>query len=634
MLARIRALLAPPAEPDPYALELRRASARLGAYARTLHADARKHELQAASDRATLEAEHAESWRSLSALHSFGASSALLGRAHERAALASRRAWLKIVLCGAAAQALHLRARAGDSWRRHIDAIASEREGEVAAGLGAPPLPPARAEAGARAGLEARLPLDVGAFVAPLGDDVVRACAPAERVARRIQRLDERLAELDAELAAPLQGAARKLAREERSAELRALVIAEADAAAFLAASAAAASSAFADPAVFDESRREQGAARLVRFGELVLDQRGKDGRLLQRSCHLLFAQGLHGVVYAADLGRFLAFGAGAAFAAKVRSELGIEAPDGSLRQRAKVQRAVLADRVGDGGRSAGEPPAADEATEVRVSPSPVVARKISEVRYGALQPPPTTTTTTQSIGEADGTACAVRLAGALPSSRVVAALLAHLCREIASNAKIAPGSSAASGLRILIERLVFGRIHTHCFAGIEAVPAFPLPAGETSAESMGRDEADPPTLTLGAPLRPRGSAADVLLRRDLHWQRALLGVCRLSAADIGVTAAFVAPLPDDEVVSQGESAFAATSARLSLLDEPLHPRTLAQLLVACIDAAVEEAKARARGSGATHEVTAEELTPLVIFVASRSRWRCARATCCLWRTS
>jgi len=80
--------------------------------------------------------------------------------------------------------------------------------------------------------------------------------------------------------------------------------------------------------------------------------------------------------------------------------------------------------------------------------------------------------------------------------------------------------------------------------------------------------------------------------------------------------------LPDDEVVSQGESAFAATSARLSLLDEPLHPRTLAQLLVACIDAAVEEAKARARGSGATHEVTAEELTPLVIFVASRSRWR------------
>lgn len=186
------------------------------------------------------------------------------------------------------------------------------------------------------------------------------------------------------------------------------------------------------------------------------------------------------------------------------------------------------------------------------------------------------------------------------------------------------------------------------------------LPAPEPVGSASTGDGAAP-----GAPLRPRGSAADVMLRLDQIWSRKQRVAAGMTATEIGVQPLFAHAMPCDVVdvaasVSNPSAAaavpFAIPSALLSALDLIVSPLEMLQYVVAAVDAAAAEAKARAEAGVAAAEaealmtnagpaaqlagisteaaatpaqrkppkvpdVTGDDLVPLLVYVASRSSW-------------
>ena len=252
--------------------------------------------------------------------------------------------------------------------------------------------------------------------------------------------------------------------------------------------------------------------------------------------------------------------------------------------------------------------------------------------------------------------------------------------------------------LRNLIDRLVFARLHSFVHAGIDVAPLQPWSASESPSipstsppppplpplastqyaqtissstttkgiaavvkNSLSTDSevaipiassiTDPlrisgnPSLAyLGGPQRPVGSAADVMLRRDKIWQRKRVSVSRMTAAEIGLPNHFVTPLPSD-LPNAKSSPFDVSAALLSSLDNLFIPSQICKVIVAAVDAAIVEAKARliaaatlmnegegsiaskAKISPPQGDVTAEDLIPLLIYISSRSSWQRPHAT-------
>ena len=171
------------------------------------------------------------------------------------------------------------------------------------------------------------------------------------------------------------------------------------------------------------------------------------------------------------------------------------------------------------------------------------------------------------------------------------------------------------------------------------------------------------PTIT---PLRPPGSAAELMFRRDGIWQRKRPLVAAMDADTVGIPARFLTPLSTDEIVvtlnaekiesSGAPSAvlplsdtdgftvvrydyppFSLPAALLGCIDELTMPSDMLRYVNAAVDAAVAEATARARvasrgdqkaGCNVSSNVTADDLVPLLTFVCSQSSW--ARPHACL----
>jgi len=251
-------------------------------------------------------------------------------------------------------------------------------------------------------------------------------------------------------------------------------------------------------------------------------------------------------------------------------------------------------------------------------------------------------------VRPAPGAAAELRAAaGAMPVPRVLRLFLAHFAREIAANnglAQAAGGEQAVlAGLRPLVERLVFARVHAHVFRGVEVIPASVVSGGQkakTAAAAAGSGSmaaaAAAALLSVAAagPQVPPGSAADVMARRDRVWLRKQPLAARLSADEIGVPAVFLGRLPcEAPAPAAAPQPFAVASALLARIDGLVHPSEMVTHLVAAIDAAVAEGMARAAATlareaaaarkpqRAAPDVTAEDLMPLLIFVCSRSRW-------------
>jgi len=269
--------------------------------------------------------------------------------------------------------------------------------------------------------------------------------------------------------------------------------------------------------------------------------------------------------------------------------------------------------------------------------------------------------------------------------------------------------------LRTLVDSLVFARLHAFIHAGIDVAPLQPWSAAESPsfskptnvsqisqpAESAAaaavptRDAAVKKSVTIdsevaipvastsadlvrsggngnsiltyiGGPQRPVGCAADVMLRRDKIWQRKKVSVSRMTAAEIGLPSHFITPLPSDlylnsnAVVSNSPPSpppippFEVSAALLSRLDNLYIPSQICKVIVAAVDAAIMEAKARLLSSTlsstlqgtiststttststtattnspmAQGDVTAEDLIPLLIYITSRSSWQRPHAT-------
>lgn len=415
--------------------------------------------------------------------------------------------------------------------------------------------------------------------------------------------------------------------------------------------------------------RRSACAARNNVIEQIFGDQRFKEGRLLQAwATRVLLPSGTGGVgdaetdaVFSFDLPRWLcgvaaqqhlAFDNGDSFYLAVLRGAGVGA---ALAGVAHAADEVCSDAntdtndasAGDSARAGGavSPAAASAgAYEGLLSPSvaPLSTRPLSDANYANSLP-----RAAASSGQTG--AAPNRASQQLPDARGVSAFSSHFSKEVTrehfSGASVL-SRPQADALAVLTEGVLYCRIRSLIFRGLDVIsskvlrsppvaPRLPVAMaayGEGAAEALAAASiAGDDILSVQLPSSNSSTAAayslagccsDLLARRDRIWA-AKAHLARASQPEVlGLPVEFTTRLPNES-----ESAvvpFRAASTLMALAEAEVDPRVMAAAIVRAVDAAVAEASARAAlaapPGAAPRALAAEELIPLIVYVAAHAR--------------